>query len=125
MITVEEYMEINKVPLIAKKEGLIYYIKQWELNVHKLFSWEKYTYDDYYAAIGKRDRIHDICNKCFVSQDLLNQIQTIDSDFMKQTKKVDIDILNKSDESDLDKKERWYAFRLLTSKYDDWIDYLQ
>lgn len=125
MITVEEYMKINRVPLIAKKEGLIYYIKQWELNVHKLFSWENYTYDDYYAVIGKRDRIHDICNKCYVAQTFLNQIRTIDSDFIKQTKEVDIDILNKTFGSDIDKEERWYAFRLLTSHYDDWIGYLQ
>ncbi len=125
MITVEEYMEINTVPLIAKKEGLVYYIKQWELNVHKLFSWKKYTYDDYYAVIGKRDRMQDICNKCLVSQDFLNQIRKIDFDFIKQTKEVDIDILNKAAVSDLDKKERWYAFRLLTSHYDDWIGYLK
>lgn len=125
MITAEEYMKVNKVPLIAKKEGLVYYIKQWELNVYKLFSWAGYTYDDYYAAIGKRDRINDICNKCYVSQEFLTKIKAIDSDFVKQTKEVNINILDRSSCSESDKKERWYAFRLLCSHYDDWIGYFQ
>lgn len=125
MITVEEYMSKNNIPLIAKKEGLEYYIRQWELNVYKLFSWEKYSYDDYYAIIGKRDRINDICNKCYVSQEYMYKIKIIDSDFMKQTKEVNINILNRLSSSDSDKKERWYAFRLLTSHYNDWIGYLQ
>lgn len=120
-MTIEEYMEINKVPPIAKKEGLKFYIDQWELNVNKLFSWDKYTFDDYYAAIGKRDRINDICNKCSVEEEYLERINKIDADFMEQTESIDINIL---DHLSRNEDEQWYAYRLLKAHYDEWIDFL-
>lgn len=125
MITVEEYMKINNVPKIAKKEGILFYIKQWEMNVYKLFSWDKYTYDDYYSVIGKRDRINDICNNCYVDKELLRKIKDIDSDFIKQTIEIEINILDYSSNNEDEKKKKWYAFRLLKSRYYEWSIYLK
>ena len=117
-------MKSNQVPLVAKKEGLRYFIGQWELNVYELFSWNRYTYDDYYAAISKRDRIEDICDKCYVPEEMLDKIKSIDFEFLKQTEETSVNLLDRASNSDIAKK-KWYAFRLLRSHYDEWIGYLQ
>ena len=124
MITIDEYMKTHNVPLIAKKEGLSFYISQWELNVCKLFKCSQYSFDDYYAAIGKRNRINDICSKCYVDEELIEKIKQIDTEFILNSSEIEINLLDRLANTEDDKNDKWYAFRLLKSRYNEWMKYL-
>ena len=123
MITIDEYMKTHNVPLIAKKEGLLFYINQWELNVCKLFKWSQYSFDDYCAAFGKRNRINDICSKCYVDEELIEKINQIDTEFILNSSEIEINLLDHLANTDDDKKDKWYAFRLPKSRYNEWVKY--
>ena len=99
-------------------------IERWSKRTQGYLQWEKIGIDDYLLALYEREKVEELLGKEDVSEELKEKLDVADKKFIELTKETEKSLISTIETKDNEtKKKYWFAYRLLSAHYDEWLLY--
>lgn len=99
-------------------------IDRWSKRTRDYLRWEKIGIDDYLLALYGRQRIEELLDEEEMSEEQRKELEAADKRFIELSKETKKSVISDIKASGSDKKKRyWFAYRLLSSHYEEWLLY--
>ena len=85
--------------------------------------WSKRT-QGYLLALYTREKVEELLGKEEVSEELKEKLDVADKKFIELTRETEKSLISTIETKDNEtKKKYWFAYRLLSAHYDEWLLY--
>lgn len=99
-------------------------IERWSQRTKVYLKWEKIGIDDYLLALYERLKISELLDKENISEDTKKELDDSDKRFVDLSKETEKSVIPSVEtKSNTTKKKYWFAYRLLSSHYEEWLWY--
>jgi hypothetical protein len=99
-------------------------IDRWSKRTRDYLRWEKIGIDDYLLALYGRQRIEELLDEEEMSEEQRKELEAADKRFIELSKETKKSVISDIKASGSAKKKRyWFAYRLLSSHYEEWLLY--
>ena len=99
-------------------------IERWSKRTQGYLQWEKIGIDDYLLALYTREKVEELLDKEDVSEELKEKLDVADKKFIELTRETEKSLISTIETKDNEtKKKYWFAYRLLSAHYDEWLLY--
>ena len=99
-------------------------IERWSKRTQGYLQWEKIGIDDYLLALYTREKVEELLGKEDVSEELKEKLDVADKKFIELTRETEKSLISTIETKDNEtKKKYWFAYRLLSAHYDEWLLY--
>ena len=99
-------------------------IERWSKRTQGYLQWEKIGIDDYLLALYEREKVEELLGKEDVSEELKEKLDVADKKFIELTRETEKSLISTIETKDNEtKKKYWFAYRLLSAHYDEWLLY--
>ena len=99
-------------------------IERWSKRTQGYLQWEKIGIDDYLLALYTREKVEELLGKEDVSEELKEKLDVADKKFVELTRETEKSLISTIETKDNEtKKKYWFAYRLLSAHYDEWLLY--
>ena len=99
-------------------------MKDGQKGLRVICSGKKIGIDDYLLALYEREKVEELLGKEEVSEELKEKLDEADKKFIELTRETEKSLISTIEIKDNEtKKKYWFAYRLLSAHYDEWLLY--